>query len=524
MTASLLLAVLLALAGPARADPALDAILPPDGTTSAPAGVPQGNGGDDPFAAVRQDILDQFHPNVREYVDVGDMTDEELIAYVENGALPGRFGEIAEVSESLWDAEPDPSGTPQPDTTPTSPQPDRLDDAVSSQPGTQPPGSQPPTADTPIRGRPVQAPQAAAGRPGGNEGAAKADAASRKAPTPRTEEENRERQERQADAQRNARDLADKLKKSLKEPGELDGGKEDSLKGPTGRDGLPDLDPGRKDLLLASVSPGFASVFREMGLKPKMERGRLGFARADGSAASPAEIDALTRQIRGLPLALTRHPDLFRHVSPAEFRDLQQAYHDRPALRDSAFRDVDLTEGDRDFVWSESCDKVSGECNENAGDSYQKGKYVPPKDLKAILASIPEPTEEEKALIAQMAGAGGKLSGGGLFKGGLRGLLSRLFSGSPAAGDDAAVALEEGEADGMDDAMGRAAWRAALSEGPDGRAAPDAPVRQAGFPPHSDASVPRRLLLSTLPGAAMLIGWLLWRRRGRERDPGAGFR
>jgi hypothetical protein len=141
-------------------------------------------------------------------------------------------------------------------------------------------------------------------------------------------------------------------------------------------------DPGRpsspSDFALAARS-GYAPAFAAAGLKLGPDGKSV--VRLDGKPATPADYARLKSEIASMPAALGRRPDFFSAVSPAHYADLKQGYKARKD-GDPVYKDVATTEGDRDFVHSASCDKLSGECNKSVEKaSYKKGDFVAPEDL-----------------------------------------------------------------------------------------------------------------------------------------------
>jgi hypothetical protein len=163
-----------------------------------------------------------------------------------------------------------------------------------------------------------------------------------------------------------------------------------SVSGSTGNVGDP---RSTADFALASRS-GYASAFAAAGLKMSPDGKTV--LRLDGSAASPDDLARLRRQIDQMPQALTRRPDFFSVVSPEHYSDLKGGYHSHPELSGSVYKDVGTTPQDRDFVRTNSCDKASGDCNENSEKaSYKKGEFVPPEDLDKMWADLQKKLDEE---------------------------------------------------------------------------------------------------------------------------------
>jgi len=141
-------------------------------------------------------------------------------------------------------------------------------------------------------------------------------------------------------------------------------------------------DPGNpktpSDYALAART-GYAPAFAAAGLKLGPDGKSV--VRLDGRPATPEDYARLQREIGAMPAALGRRPDFFAAVSPAHYADLKRGYKERKE-GDAVYKDVGTTEGDRDFVHTASCSKLSGECNKNVEKaSYKKGDFVAPEDL-----------------------------------------------------------------------------------------------------------------------------------------------
>ena len=149
------------------------------------------------------------------------------------------------------------------------------------------------------------------------------------------------------------------------------------------------------DFALAARS-GYAPAFAAAGLKMSSDGKTV--LRLDGSPASADDLARLRRQIEQMPQALTRRPDFFSVVTPERFSDLKTGYHAHPELGGSVYKDVGTTAQDRDFVRTNSCEKASGDCNENSEKaSYKKGEFVPPEDLDKMWADLQKKLDEEDA-------------------------------------------------------------------------------------------------------------------------------
>lgn len=148
-----------------------------------------------------------------------------------------------------------------------------------------------------------------------------------------------------------------------------------------------------QDLLLASMG-GYKSSFAGMGLK--MGRGTAGepvVLRSDGMPASSAEVEGLMKQISSEPRALQKRPDFFDVFPRENFNSLKETYKEKPDAK--AFKHVGILER-RDFEWNQSCDLVSGGCNEySRQSSYRKGEFISPEDLWSISSVLGGKDEEE---------------------------------------------------------------------------------------------------------------------------------
>lgn len=166
-----------------------------------------------------------------------------------------------------------------------------------------------------------------------------------------------------------------------------------------GASGDPSKPKSPSDFVLAARS-GYAPAFAKTGLKLSAD-GRS-VVRADGSPATADDYARLQREIGSMPGALSRRADFFNAISPGHYADLKRDYKTK---KDSpAFKDVGETEGERDFVHTSSCDKLSGGCNANVEKgSYKKGDYVAPEDLDAIWGALQKQIDGSEA-------AGGNMS------------------------------------------------------------------------------------------------------------------
>lgn len=209
--------------------------------------------------------------------------------------------------------------------------------------------------------------------------------------------------------------------------------------GPSAGSGDPSNPASSADLALAASS-GYSDSFNQLGLKVgRGPDGRSGVLRADGSPASPGELARLREQIQSDPQALMRRPDFFSVLSREKFGDLRKDYSGRPELRDNEFKDVGMTEKQRDFQYAASCDKLSGDCNKSAKKgSYRRGQDVPPEDLADIWKRIKEEAKsyevEQSLARRQNPASKGRLGGLGAKIGGMLDGLAGLFGGGGASG------------------------------------------------------------------------------------------
>jgi len=159
---------------------------------------------------------------------------------------------------------------------------------------------------------------------------------------------------------------------------------ENSAPAPSGG-AKPSGDPGKpsapSDFALAARS-GYAPAFTAAGLKLGPDGKSV--VRLDGKPATPEDYARLQREIGSMPAALGRRPDFFNAVSPGHYADLKRGYKDKKE-GDAVYKDVGTTEGDRDFVHTASCSKLSGDCNKSVEKaSYKKGDFVAPEDLESM--------------------------------------------------------------------------------------------------------------------------------------------
>lgn len=169
--------------------------------------------------------------------------------------------------------------------------------------------------------------------------------------------------------------------------------------------------PGGDRDLAAAAASGYAASFAATGLKmgTGAQAGRV--LRADGSPATADDVARLRAQIAADPAALAKRPDFFNVVGRASVAQLKSDFHAKPDARDGVFKHVGLTEKDRDFQRTESCNpKLDKGCNTASDAAYAKGEFVSPEDLKAIEDALRADEEDEKAELARAA-AGGEAAG-----------------------------------------------------------------------------------------------------------------
>lgn len=197
-----------------------------------------------------------------------------------------------------------------------------------------------------------------------------------------------------------ARSLAQQLQRRLSEPQEAaassPAANQTQNRAQNSAPAATRLDPAnpstQSELLLASMV-GFRGAFQSLGLKAAGNA----ILRGDGRPATARQLDALKARIREEPLALMQRPDFFKALPRERFQELKSRYQESDPRRASDFKHVALSESQRDFAFSGSCDSVSGDCNPYLrGRSYQRGKYVPPEDLAKIWKGIREMAEAEE--------------------------------------------------------------------------------------------------------------------------------
>jgi hypothetical protein len=171
-------------------------------------------------------------------------------------------------------------------------------------------------------------------------------------------------------------------------------------------DSMRPLDPSRpagpRELAVSEVS-GFKDSFQRQGLRVlRRADGSVSIVDRSGRPATPEQLEALRRDISSQPAALMRYPDFFSILAPERFQGLKERYRQGEEKRGQEFKDVGMTEAERDFKWDKSCDKVSGECNPNAeAGSYKKDDFVPPKDLDSIWDEVEKEEKRQEEIAAR---------------------------------------------------------------------------------------------------------------------------
>ena len=144
-----------------------------------------------------------------------------------------------------------------------------------------------------------------------------------------------------------------------------------------------------QDLVVAAHS-GFSETFRSLGLKTgRGASGEAAVLRLDGRPATEGELDRLRERIAAEPAALMRRPDFFQVLPREKFDDLKAGYQAQAQVPQPAFKDVGMTEQNRDFQWSASCSRVSGGCNPVVQQNfYRRGEDVAPEALGRIWSAL----------------------------------------------------------------------------------------------------------------------------------------
>ena len=121
-----------------------------------------------------------------------------------------------------------------------------------------------------------------------------------------------------------------------------------------------------------------------------------------------------------------------------QLRELQDRFKAGGAEQ-PAFRHIGLPPPQRDFLRTESCHSLSGQCNPHTSLAhYRKGDYVPPEELKVIhekTSGLPEEDEDEEPTDREFdpdqedaAEARALVSQGKFTKAGVKGIYAKLNS------------------------------------------------------------------------------------------------
>ena len=150
------------------------------------------------------------------------------------------------------------------------------------------------------------------------------------------------------------------------------------------------------DLVLASRS-GYAPLFQAAGFKLGGD-GRSIVRIADERPATEAELQSLRQGILAAPAGMAKRADYFTALPQAHYQELGRDFRERPGLAEKQFKHIAMTPDGRDFVYSASCDRMSGDCNESVGkSSYRKGESVSPEDLEKVWGGLQEELDADEA-------------------------------------------------------------------------------------------------------------------------------
>ena len=280
----------------------------------------------------------------------------------------------------------------------------------------------------------------------------------------------------------------------------------DGLPGASGRPPAPsDGNASRPGTdLLSLASSGYAPAIKAMGYRfGNGPDGRLSVLKADGGVASSAELDALRSRLQNLPGALSKRPDFFEVISPESYERIKDLRPESGAL--PIFKDIDLSPGRRDLLWTRSCAAVSGDCNPAAAELfYRISDFVSPETLKNIGDWLDGVVDEEPA--RPPAGPQGGPAG---IKQKVP-LLERLLAALTPGDDESAPAVIASE--------GRSASGALAGSPPKSlrKVEPETPrlVRQEAV--EGAGRKPWLRILVALTGLTMAVGAFIWRVRQRS--------
>ena len=142
-------------------------------------------------------------------------------------------------------------------------------------------------------------------------------------------------------------------------------------------------------LLLAAMGP-YRDTLAKSGLRVgRDDAGAARIERADGRPADRTDLKSFADRIAGEPKALERRPDFFAVVP----REAYAAVKSEAATRSvrAELKDVGLSPRGRDLIWARSCEKVAGDCNRMAAESYYtRGRFVSPETLRSVWQKMQE--------------------------------------------------------------------------------------------------------------------------------------
>jgi hypothetical protein len=160
-----------------------------------------------------------------------------------------------------------------------------------------------------------------------------------------------------------------------------------------------------QDMVAASRS-GFSGSFQSLDLRVgQLPAGGMGILRRDGQPASQGEMVRLAQRIQSEPTALMRRPDFYSVISRDDFYSLKKEYLTHPERGENEFKHITMPQSQRDFLRSQSCQRISGSCNLYTTQMhYRRGEYVPPEDLSVIWTKIKHDAEKEKRRSNEASG------------------------------------------------------------------------------------------------------------------------
>ena len=285
------------------------------------------------------------------------------------------------------------------------------------------------------------------------------------------------------------------LRLNLTEPDELPGASRRASASPEGSGTRSGTD------LLSLSSSGYAPAIKAMGYRfGNGPDGRPSVLKTDGTVATNTELDALRSGIQKLPGALSKRPDFFQVINPESYERIKDLRPESGAL--PVFKDINLSPGRRDLLWTRSCAAVSGDCNPAAAESfYRISDFVSPETLKNIGDWLDGIADEEPARPA--AGPEGPPAG---TKRKLP-LLERLLAALKPKDEDSAPAVVASE--GRRAAGGGAGPPLKSLRGVE----PEAPGLDRLDPAGGNGRMPWLRILLAAAGLTMAVGAFVWRAR-----------